>query len=619
MNNTIKLTLITTLLTNTSLFAKENLEDITVTSASKSTQSLSDVTANMDVITAQELEERHYQSVAEAINSLSGVDLNSNGGLGSLQNLYVRGFDNGKVLVLIDGVRYNDVSSTSGAAFAHLMVSDIEQIEVVKGPQSGIWGADASAGVINIITKEAKEGISLNASQEFGSFQTAKTSANVAYKNDRFYLKASHSHTGTNGFSSVAPRNQDLNQFEDDGYSNDTTTLKAGITITPTDKLDFTHTVIDADTEADPYVSSTYSFDPNGVYNIESKTKLSHLNYYHVDSFNELNVFAKKSTFKRYYPQATFGQHFKGEVNEYGLTSKIPYGKEHFVLWGGDYKKFADQGTISKDYSNKALFVTNHNIFDGFLGGKTIITESLRQDQYSDFENKLTGKVGAKHISNEIDGLSGSINYGTAYNVPTHYHLYDPFSGNTNLNPENTKGYDISLAYHNFKVSYFNNTIDNMIQYESNYDPNGNWIGGNFQNVAGESQLKGFEIAYQKEVFDDILLSTNYTKLSAKDKDGKTLARRADQSVKFGIDYYGIDKLHLGLQGQYVGERFDRADKQGQQTGKYTTADFTANYEYDKQMSFYGKVVNIADRYYQTVDGYASSPRAGYVGMRLSY
>lgn len=619
MNRTIKLSLLTTLLLNSHLIAEEKLEDITVTSATKSSQSLQDVTTNMEVITAQELEERHYQSVAEAINTLSGIDLNSNGGAGALQNLYVRGFDNGKVLVLIDGVRYNDVSSTSGAAFAHLMVDDIEQIEVVKGPQSGIWGADASAGVINIITKEAKEGVSLSAFQEFGSFNSAKAGANVGYKNERFYLKASHNYTSTKGFSRVAPRNADLNSLEDDGYSNKTTTLKAGVSITPTDKLDLTHTIIDTQTEADAYDATTFSFNPNSVYNIESETKLSHLNFYHVDSFNELNVFAKKSTFTRYYPQATFGQNYKGEVDEYGLTSKVPYGSDHFVLWGGEYKKFADKGGIAKTYNNKALFLTNHNAFDGFLGGRTIVTQSIRQDQYSDFDNTLTGKVGLKHISHQIAGLSGSVNYGTAYNVPTHYHLYDPFSGNANLNPENSKGYDISLAYHDLKVTYFDNTIDNMIQYESNYDANGNWIGGNFQNVAGESKLKGIELAYQKELFDDLLVSTNYTKLSAKDKDNKFLARRADQQVKVGVDYYGIDKVHLGLQAHYVGERFDRADKQGQQTGKYTTGDFTANYDYDKQISFYAKVVNIADKEYQTVDGYASSPRAGYVGMRLSY
>ncbi|HHH19775.1 MAG TPA: TonB-dependent receptor, partial [Campylobacterales bacterium] len=559
MKPTITYSLISTLLLTNMLIAEEKLDDIVITSATKTSQSLSNVTANVDVITAQELEERHYQSVTEAIHSLSGIDLNSNGGLGQTSQLYLRGFDNNKVLVLIDGIRYNDVSSLSGASLADLMVSDIQQIEVVKGPQSGIWGADASAGVISITTKHAKEGVALSASQEFGSFESAKTEAMLSYKNDRFYLKASHKHTSTNGFSAYAPRGEDLDSLEDDGYTNDTTTLKAGFTITPTNKIDVSHTIIDAETEADPYDSTLYAFNPNGRYNVESKTTLSHINYHHVDSFNELNLFAKKSTFKRYYPDDAFSQHFKGEVNEYGLTSKVPYGKEHFIVWGGDYKQFSDQGTIDRDYDNKALFITNHNAFDGFLGGKTIITESLRHDQYSDFDNTLTGKIGLKHTTGYIKGLTGAINYGTAYNVPTHYHLYDAFSGNPNLNPENTQGYDVSLAYYNLKVSYFNNTIDDMIEYESNYDANGNWIGGNFQNVTGESTLKGFEVSYQKELFEDLLISANYTKLSAKDQEGKPLARRANNQVKLGLDYYGIDRLHVGLQGQYIGERFDRA------------------------------------------------------------
>ena len=619
MKPTITYSLIATLFLTNHLIADEQLEDISVISATKSMQNVNDVTANIEVITSTELEERHYQTVAEAINSLSGIDLNSNGGLGQTSSLYVRGFDNSKVLVLIDGIRYNDVSSLSGAALAHLMVSEIEQIEVIKGAQSGIWGADASAGVINIVTKQPKEGLAINASQEYGSFDTSKTSANISYKNDRFYIKASHNHISTNGFSAYAPRGEKLEEFEDDGYTNDTTSLKAGFQIDATNKIDIGHTIIDTNTQADPFDSTTYTFNPNGECNAKSKTKLSHINYYHIDSFNELNVFAKKSTFERYYTQDDFSQHFSGEVQEYGLTSKIPYGKSHFVLWGGDYKEFEDTGSISKSYDNKAFFATNHNRFDGFFGGESILTESLRQDNYSAFDNKLTGKIGLKHIHGHIKGLTTSFNYGTAYSVPTHYHLYDPFSGNANLTPEDTRGYDISLAYQDLKLTYFNNTIDNMIKYQSNYDADGNWLGGIFENTKGKSKLKGVELSYQKEIVDDALLSINYTKLSAKDKEGNFLARRADQSIKFALDYYGIDRLHLGLDGEYIGKRFEQANRQGTQTGKYTTANFTANYKYDKHMSFYGKVVNITDKYYQTVDGYSSTPRAGYIGMKLDY
>jgi len=618
MNKIITQSLITTIICSSTIVANEKLEDITVTSALRTSQNLKDVTANTEIIGSTELEERHYTTVAQALNSLAGVDINSNGGLGHTTSLYLRGFDSKRVLVLIDGIRYNDVSSLSGAPFGDIMVSDISQIEVIKGAVSGVWGADASAGVINIITKKAKKGFSVSGSEEFGSFDTTKANANISYKNDRFYLQASHNRIRTNGFSTVAPRGTELNQWEDDGYKNSTTNLKAGVTITPTNKIDITHMIVNSFSEADAYDNATYSFNPNSIYNVQTKNRLSSINFNHIDNFNEVNLFAKKSLFKRYYPQDAFNKYFEGNTKEYGLNSKIPYNDTDFLLWGVDYKKFEDKG-IGKDYNNRAIFVTNSNKFSGKMGGKTVLTESLRQDNYSAFDNKLTGKIGLKHIHENIQGLVASVNYGTAYNVPTLYNLYDPYSGNSNLNPENTKGYDITLAYKGLKATYFNNTIEDMIDYQSNYDADGNWIGGKYQNVSGKSKLKGFEIGYSRDIMDTILLSINYTNTDAKDRDGKRLARRAKDSIKFGVDYYGVEKLHLGLDGEYVGERYDRADKQGQQTGKYTVANFTANYELNPQVSIYGRVENIGDKYYQSVDGYSSSPRAVYGGMKITY
>ena len=619
MNTTIKLSLITTLLLSTNLIADEKLEDITVTSATKTSQNISDVTSNIHVITAQEIEERHYTTVTEALNSLPGIDFNANGGIGHTTNVYVRGFDAKRVLVLIDGIRYNDVSSLSGAPFAHMMISDIEQIEVLKGAQSGIWGADASAGVINIITKKAKKGLHFGATQEFGSFSTAQSQANLSYKNDSFYLKASHSDLSTKGFSAVAPRGSDLESFEEDGYRNKSTNLQAGFQINATNKIDITHIINDAKTQADAYDSATFSFNPNSQYDVQSKTKLSSVNFNHIDSFNEVDIFAKKSTFSRYYPQSAFSPNFDGETKEYGLTSKIPYGKENFVVWGGEYKSFEHKNAINKKYNNKALFLSNSNKFEGLMGGTTLFTQSIRQDNYNKFDNKTTGKIGLKHIHSNIEGLTTSVNYGTAYNVPTHYNLFDPFSGNANLTPEDTKGYDVTIAYKDLKVTYFNNTIKDMIDYQANFDADGNFIGGNYQNIQGDSKLKGVEVAYETTIADDILLSLSYTNTDAKDTKGQALARRAKENVKFGIDYYGIENVHLGLSGAYIGERYDRANEQGQQTGKYAVANFTANYEVDKHMSIYTKVDNITDKYYQTVDGYATSPRAAYVGMKLTY
>ncbi|CAA6799348.1 MAG: Outer membrane vitamin B12 receptor BtuB [uncultured Sulfurovum sp.] len=619
MHTTIKLSLLTTLLLNTHLIAGETLDEITVTSATKTSQKLSDVTSNINVITAQEIEERHYTTVNEALNALAGVSFTSNGGLGATSSIKIRGFDNSKVLVIVDGIRYNDISSSAGATFGHLMASDIESIEVLKGAQSGVWGADAAAGVINVITKGAKEGLNFHATQEFGSFKSLSTNVGGSYKNDNFYIKASHNVVDSDSFTSQAPEGEELDKFEDDGYNNKTSNLKAGFNITPTNKIDISHTVIDSQKS---YDQSVYEgIFPNSTLNrtasansqavSHNKATLSSINFNHIDSFNEVDVYAKKSDFKRNNPQE-FTSLYEGEVKEYGLKSKIPYLKESFVLWGGDYKKFEDKGSINKSFTNKAVFVTNYNKFNNVLGGDAIITESLRHDMYDEFDNETTGKIGLKYSPNYLKGFSTALNYGTAYNVPSSFQLYS-FYGNPDMKPEITKGYDVNIAYKDLSLTYFNNEIEDIIDYDFSTKK--------YANVQEKSKLKGFEAEYSTTIADTVGLTLGYSKIDAKDHNGNDLQRRINESVKFALDYYATDDLHLGINGQYIGEREDTdfATYATVETGKYTVANFTANYEVDKHMSVYGKVDNITDKEYQTVYGYAASPRAVYAGIKLTY
>ena len=134
------LSLITaTLLLHTSTFAEETLQDITVISASKSTQNIHELTANVSVITEADIQERGYNTVAQVLNSIAGVSITQNGGLGQSTSVMLRGMDSKRTLVLIDGIRFNDITGLSGAPFEHLMVDNIAQIEVIKGAQSGVW------------------------------------------------------------------------------------------------------------------------------------------------------------------------------------------------------------------------------------------------------------------------------------------------------------------------------------------------------------------------------------------------------------------------------------------------------------------------------------------------
>lgn len=572
--------------------------DPIVISATKTEQSLKETTANVNIITAQEIEEKHIATVTEALNLLPGISFTNNGGLGTTTSVYVRGFDSKRVLVLIDGIRYNDPTGLSGAPFEHLMITDIERIEVVKGAQSGVWGADASAGVINIITKGAEKGLHGTISGEYGSFNTKKYGAGVSYATDTYYLKASSSIVNSNGFTAQAPKGVDINTLEDDGYKNTTTSFKAGYKLNETNKVAIAHTMIDAKTQSDPYAN------PNGIYNNTTKDTFSSLNFNHIDSFNEVNLYAKRSTFERKYLQDLYSPAFDGVVTEYGFSTKIPYQKSDFVLIGADTKNFEHRNTFNKDYTNNGLFLTNSNTFND----QTTLSESVRMDKYDAFNDKTTGKIGIKHHFEKE--LYVSSNYGTAYNVPTIYNLYGPY-GTTSITPESTKSFDASIGYKGVVLTYFYNTINDMIDFDMNTYK--------YNNIKGESTLKGVEAEYKKEVLPKILLSLNYTHLSAKDKDGKDLARRAKENLKFGADYYGVEKLHFGIFGEYVGTRYDKLDQKGGQTGRYTVANAVVNYDLTDSIQLYGKINNITDKYYQTVGGYATSPRAWNAGLKASF
>jgi len=605
------------LLLTQATFAETTLEEITVVSATRTTQNLQNVTSNVDVITAQDIQDRGYTTVTQALNALAGITFTQNGGLGQSTSVNLRGMDAKHTLVLIDGIRYNDITGTSGAPFAHLMIEDIAQIEVVKGAQSGIWGADAAAGVINIITKKPANGIHGAAHFEAGSFKTQKYGATFATKTENYTFKVTHNVVDSDSFTAQAPKGEDIDNFEDDGYTNKTTNIQLGLNINESNKVDLDYTYIDADGAYDTYQN------PNGIANSTTNDSFASVNFNHIDSFNELNIYAKRSKFAREFIDTYATSPFDGQVDEYGINSKIPYGKEDFVLVGADYKKFEHKNSIDKDFDNKGLFVTNNNTFKGFMGGTTILTESLRYDSYSTFDNELTGKIGLKHIHENIKGLVTSFNYGTAYTVPTLYQLYAPGStyggiyypiGNENLDPETTKSFDVTVAYQDFSITYFNNKIDNLIAYTNGYN-----------NVDGTSKIDGIEVAYSKEILTNLQLSMNYTNLfTAEDKDGNKLKRRASDTFKAAVDYYGIEKFHIGADLEYVGSRTDIIfnpdyTTSDVETGKYTVINMSADYQINKAFQLYGKIVNLTDEAYQTVYGYATSPRAFYAGIRAKF
>jgi len=599
------------------------LEEISVTAAQDTKLETKDVPDSVTVITKEAIEEARVTTLAEALNKLGNIALTQNGGPGTAAFLYLRGMDSQRALVLIDGVRYNNPTAIGAAAeFSQIMLYDVEQIEIVKGAQSGVWGADASAGVINIVTSRAQKGLHAKANLEYGAFDTKIASLQASYATEDFDILMGGMVYDRDGFSAVEPnksspdyglRTDDLG-FEKDAYINKSFNARLGWNITKIDRIEASVQTVNSLTQ---YDSSTYDFvtgistpTDDAVPQQNLQNRFYSAAYKHNGDENEITLQYNHSSFKRAI-EDSYGQYrYEGSVNEVKFDDKRSYAAASFVRFGATYQKFVQNEVVAgtdESYSNAAIFLTNYNKFNLFASSDTIVTESIRYDSYSAFDDALTGKIGVKQYL--YGSYYISANAGTGYNIPTISQLYGLWSPNPDLEPEKILTGDITLGNEILWVTGFYNTVDNMIEYGFPM----------YTNVTGKSRLKGVEIGYKEYFADTIGVTANYTYLDARNADGQRLARRPKHQIDASVVYYATEDFDLGLNGQYIGERYDAVDEQGAQTGKYVVANFVSNVKVNKSVSVYGKIDNITDKYYQSVDGYATAGRSLYLGLNAKY
>jgi len=564
--------------------ATSELEQVVVT-ANKTSQTLKQITSNVHIITSEEIESKHYKSITEALNEVAGISFTQNGGLGTTTSVFLRGSDTSRVLVLIDGVRTNDPTNTGGSDFAHIAMANIERIEIIKGAQSGVWGSDAAAGVINIITKDNKI---TEVTTEIGSYGTQKLSLSTGKKINDVTLSLSAQRLETDGFSAQAPAGTDIDLYEDDPYKSTNLTAKIKYDINENSSIALTHNYTDTDTSYDGFNA------PNSTQRSTSLTNLTHLNF----KRNNTNIALQQSLFEVEQLDGTSKDMVKGEVQSIQVTHQIDsllLGAERLTNTA-KLDKFGSKSSESTDANS--LFGTHSH-----TAGNFTFNEALRWDSYSNFDAEVTGKLGVKYAISSTNSIA--LNYGTAYNAPTLIEIINPWGiANPNLTPESSKEFSIDYTATHFKVSLFDKRITDLIS----------WNNSQYQNIDGTSKIRGYEAEYTVS-FNQVDLSANYTRLIvAEDASGATLARRPESQAGLNINWYATNKLDLNLSGQYIGERSEGGDTQF-----YTVWNSTANYQINKNTSTYLKVENLTDAYYQVVDGYATAERSFYAGLKVTF
>ena len=626
MKQTVKLSLISVaLLSQLQAQNQYNLEAINVSASQGTTLDKKDVTDSVTVITKEAIEEARVTTLNEALSKLGGLSMTQNGGAGKASSMFIRGMSSQRILVLIDGVRHNNPTLPGAIAeFSQIMLNNVEQIEIIKGSQSGVWGSDATGAVINIVTNKAKKGLHGVANVEYGSFDSKKLSMQASYANDDYDVLIGGMVYGLDGFSAAEPKKSEAQYgerydaigLEKDKYLNQSLNAKLGYNVSDEDRVELNVQATNSDIDFD---SGTGVTQDSSIPNTILKNRFYNVNYKHKGSTHQISANYNLSTFDRDNTLVGYVYVNTGSVNELKIDDKVTYMKDSFVRVGASYQKFEQEeitANTTKNYSATSAFATNYNKFSFISDLNSVVTESVRFDSYDNLDDSLTGKLGVKQFMHKDYYVSA--NLGTGYNAPTLGQLYGPYGANPDLKPEKSLTSDVTLGNDKVWISGFYNEITDLIDYVS--DPI--TYAGGYVQIDGKSKFKGVELGYEDYLFDALGVNATYTYVKTQDANGKELARRPKDQVDLKATYYATEDVDVGLNAQYIGQRYDGdlyGGAKGAYTGKYVVVNFVSNVKINKHVTAYAKIDNLADEYYQTVDGYATAGRSLYLGLNAKY
>ena len=602
-----------------------------VVSATRTPQPVEVTGQSVSVITAADLETRQITAVSDALAELPGAIIVRNGGMGQTTSILTRGAEAGQTLVLIDGVRINDPSVTSGPALlGDILVNGIDRIEVLRGPQSTLYGSDALGGVVNILTLRGGETpFALRATAEGGSFDTAKVnlSANGTYGSLEYGAAANFYTSNSVSAADVRDGNS-----EPDGYHHFGTTANVRWHVLPEASLDARVYYTRARDSFDGYAPPTYSYQDTHQYGTNELLALyggANVSLLDGRFENRLAVTRTDSDRRTFDPTLTPRQDFYGQ----GGITRLEY-----------------QGVFKLDGANEAVFGAEHQattLDTQSLYDPAPITGSDRIDSvYAQWQTKLwdvltvTGGVRydddrefGDHTSVKLaaawqvlEGTTLRANYGDGFKAPSLYQLYSPYSNPVEtLKPETATGWEAGIDQHfgdvRLSLTYFERRTSNQIDFFSCWGVTSTACdlrvmqGGYYYNVK-RSLARGVEAEVAAQLSDTLSVSANYTNLTDTDRDsGLQLARRPHDSANATVTWQALPELTLGASATYTGSRFDDAYHGTPLEEAFRTNLFAA-FKLDENWEVFGRVENLTNELAQPVAGYGTPGRAFYAGLR---
>jgi vitamin B12 transporter len=599
-----------------------------VVTATRVAQPASEVGQAVTVIDRAEIERRQTVVVSDLLATTPGVTVTRNGTLGALTGVRIRGAESDQTLVVIDGVRVNDPSSTGGGFdFGNLLSSSVERIEVLRGPNSVPWGSQAIGGVVNIITAAPTEGLQARANAEYGYADSVFASAGVSGKTGPVSGSLTGGYLKTDGISSAA------SGTERDGYRQYGGTARLGVELAPGIGLDLRGYFADSRVDIDD------GFDPNTFVVADSPAYGTTQELY---GYAGLHANFAEGRFNNRVAFTIADINRDNFSEPGGDVSFLGRGRSERYEYQGDFRPL-DQVRVVAGVERE-----NSRFNDGFTYADTGITSvygqlivkpldiltltgGVRNDDHEDFGNHTT--FGANAALALRTGTTVRASYGEGFKAPTLYQLFSDY-GNRNLDPETARNFDVGVEQAflgdraRVGVTYFNRRTRNQIDFRNCNPAEQATVGsicanrpfGVYDNVA-RAEADGVEFTLALRPVDALTLTANYSYIHSENRSvgadfGNELARRPQQTASVNADYRFPFGLSIGGTVTMVDDSFNDAANTTRIDG-YAIGGVRAEFPLGERFAIYGRVDNVTDASYQTVTGYGTYGRAAYGGVRL--
>ena len=587
------------------------------------------IASSVTVVTQEEIAARQIRTLPDLLKEVPGLNVVQSGGPGGLTSVFMRGTNPNHTKVLIDGIDVGDPSSSNAAFdFGQLLTSDIQKVEVLRGPQSGLYGSDAVGGVINVITKSGSGPAQFNAGIEAGSFDTFNQTAGLSGSVDKFHYAANfqHFHSGSTPVTPsdyLQPGQARINDY----YDNLTGSTKLGYDVTDTFDLGLVARYTDSHLR---FTGDNFAFFPSPSVPDTAQSDSNSKQYYtrataHLVSFGgafDQTLGAAYSNIKSH----DFSPDGPTETDNFGARVKFDWqgivtlpANEKLVL-GAEHQHDSITTPISASTNIDSGYVElQSNFFDGFYD-----TLAVRYDDNNRFGSKVTYRFAPEYLIAD-SGTKIKASIGTGFKAPTLVELFQSFPdffffANPNLKPETDLGWDAGFEQAllnnslRFGMTYFRINIKDLITSSADFST---WA-----NI-GRAKTQGVESFVTYQPIATLTFRLDYTYTQATDETTMLeLLRRPKNKESLNTSWQATDRLSLNATVLSVGSRVD-TNRDGSiprlNAPGYTTVDLAAIYDLSSHWALTARASNLLNRHYQNPDAFDQPTLGAFAGIKAKF